>query len=96
MNTMKRLLSAAIPVIAALALVPAAAQEVNYDESKVGPYTLEDPLTFVSGKKVKNKKDWTRRRELSLKSPRKGLPLPDWRPGDRSRCGSGKTRPDLR
>ena len=28
------------------------AQEVNYDESKVGPYTLEDPLRFVNGKKV--------------------------------------------
>ena len=52
MKKMKRLLLAAMPVIAALALVPAAAQEVNYDESKVGPYTLEDPLTFVNGKKV--------------------------------------------
>ena len=66
MKKMKRLLLAAMPVIAALTLVPAAAQEVNYDESKVGPYTLEDPLTFVNGKKVKNKKDWTRRREEIL------------------------------
>ena len=66
MKNMKRLLSAVMPIIAALALVPAAAQEVNYDESKVGPYTLEDPLTFVNGKKVKNKKDWPRRREEIL------------------------------
>ena len=27
------------------------AQEVNYDESKVGPYVLEDPLVFANGKK---------------------------------------------
>ena len=27
--------------------------QVNYDESKVKPYTLEDPLRFVNGKKVK-------------------------------------------
>ncbi len=30
------------------------AQQVNYDESKVGPYTLEDPLRFADGRKVKN------------------------------------------
>ena len=66
MNIMKRLLLAAMPIIAAFAMVPAAAQEVNYDESKVGPYTLEDPLTFASGKKVKNQKDWKRRREEIL------------------------------
>ena len=36
----------------------------NYDESRVGPYTLEDPLTFVDGHKV-GKSDWpARRREI--------------------------------
>ena len=35
---------------------------VNYDESKVGPYTLEDPLTFVDGRKVKSAADWEARR----------------------------------
>jgi len=34
----------------------------NYDESKVGFYTLPDPLTFQNGAKVRNAKDWQRRR----------------------------------
>jgi len=34
----------------------------NYDESKVGTYTLPDPLTFNDGKKVRNALDWERRR----------------------------------
>ena len=35
-------------VFAAMILaLPMAAQSVNYDESKVGPYTLEDPLVFA-------------------------------------------------
>lgn len=42
------------------------AQQVNYDENKVGPYTLEDPLRFVSGKKVKNLRDWAQRRQEIL------------------------------
>jgi hypothetical protein len=43
----------------------AAAQEpagTNYDESKVGSYTLPDPLTFQNGTKVQSGKDWHRRR----------------------------------
>lgn len=42
------------------------AQEANFDETKVGPYTLEDPLRFVSGKKVKNLRDWELRRKEIL------------------------------
>ena len=39
--------------------------EVNYDESKVPPYTLPDPLVFADGRPVKTKDDWrTRRREI--------------------------------
>ena len=34
----------------------------NYDESKVGSYTLPDPLTFQNGNKVRSAKDWQRRR----------------------------------
>ena len=34
----------------------------NNDESKVGPYTLEDPLIFLDGTKVKSPSDWPRRR----------------------------------
>ena len=39
--------------------------EANYDTSKIPPYTLEDPLTFADGRKVKNAADWAvRRREI--------------------------------
>ena len=43
-------------LIAALALAAsgAFARPPNYDESKVAPYTLEDPLTFADGRKLKS------------------------------------------
>src|ERR1700693_6505903 len=37
-------------------------QSVNYDESKVGAYTLPDPLIFNNGKPVRSARDWKRRR----------------------------------
>jgi len=43
-----------------------AAQEVNYDENKIGPYTLEDPLKFSDGRKVRNLNDWEERRKEIL------------------------------
>ena len=33
-----------------------------YDESKVRPYTLPDPLVFANGRKVASRADWERRR----------------------------------
>ena len=37
----------------------------NYDPAKIGTYTLEDPLTFVDGRKVRDAADWeTRRKEI--------------------------------
>jgi hypothetical protein len=44
----------------------ARAQSVNYDESKVGAYTLPDPLIFNSGKQVRSARDWERRRQEIL------------------------------
>jgi len=38
----------------------------NTDRSKIPPYTLEDPLTFLNGEKVKNAADWERRRQEIL------------------------------
>ncbi len=38
----------------------------NYDKGKIAPYTLEDPLTFVDGTKVKTPADWERRRQEIL------------------------------
>lgn len=34
----------------------------NTSEDKVGPYTLEDPLTFCNGRKVESAADWKERR----------------------------------
>ena len=37
----------------------------NYDEALVAPYTLEDPLTFADGRKLRGPEDWPeRRREI--------------------------------
>jgi hypothetical protein len=41
-------------------------QSTNYDESKVGTYTLPDPLIFNNGKPVRNAHDWERRRHEIL------------------------------
>jgi hypothetical protein len=43
--------------------VSAAAQQDpgNYDESKIPPYTLPDPLVFTNGTKVVSKADWKNR-----------------------------------
>ena len=35
----------------------------NYDEAKIPPYTLPDPLVFNDGSKVTNPKDWEKRRK---------------------------------
>ena len=50
----------AVTVVSSLA---AGAREPNYDEGKVAPYTLEDPLTFADGRKVAGAADWPARRQ---------------------------------
>ena len=39
---------------------------VNYDESKVGDYTLPDPLTLSNGGHVKDPKTWLAKRRPEL------------------------------
>lgn len=39
---------------------------VNYDESKVGTYTLPDPLVLNNGKRVKNAKTWFDKRRPEI------------------------------
>ncbi len=50
----------------AIAGTPAAGDEdyrkPNYDESKIHPYTLEDPLAFADGTKLASPADWPKRR----------------------------------
>jgi len=42
--------------------VDAQAGSANYDEAKVGSFTLPDPLAFADGKPVRTPQDWRRRR----------------------------------
>ncbi|MBQ6253785.1 MAG: hypothetical protein IJK05_03915 [Bacteroidales bacterium] len=44
----------------------AQARAVNYDESAVAPYTLEDPLVFANGEKVRSRSQWPERRKEIL------------------------------
>jgi hypothetical protein len=39
---------------------------VNYDETQVGSYTLPDPLTLLSGKKVTNTNTWMKKRRPEI------------------------------
>jgi hypothetical protein len=39
---------------------------VNYDEAKVGTYTLPDPLTLANGKPVRDAKTWTNQRRAEI------------------------------
>ena len=39
--------------------------EANYDKTKIAPFTLEDPLTFLDGRRVTTPEEWElRRREI--------------------------------
>ena len=40
--------------------------KANYDKAKIAAYTLEDPLTFVNGKKVTTAGEWRLRRQEIL------------------------------
>jgi len=53
-----------IPIVLAYRQDPPTA---NYDESKVGTYSLPDPLVFSDGTPVKSARDWPRRRTELLK-----------------------------
>lgn len=39
---------------------------VNYDEDKVGSYSLPDPLVMLNGKKVKNTQQWYKKRRPEI------------------------------
>jgi hypothetical protein len=41
---------------------------VNYDEALTGTYTLPDPLIFPDGKKVKNARQWYKKRRLQIEA----------------------------
>ncbi len=66
MSIKKIITLAALCVAASFVLRSQEPIPVNYDEEKVGPYTLEDPLVFVDGHKVGKKADWPARRKEIL------------------------------
>jgi hypothetical protein len=41
-------------------------KDANYDEAKVPKYTLPDPLVTLSGERVKDSDDWTKRRRPEI------------------------------
>ena len=56
---------AQIAVAVAMLAAVVNARAPNYDESKVAPYALEDPLTFADGRKLRDASEWpTRRKEI--------------------------------
>ena len=50
------------------AALEAARATVNYDEAAVGPYSLEDPLTFEDGRKLRRRRQWPQRRAEILET----------------------------
>lgn len=53
-------------VCLACSWVGAQAPSTNYDEARVGIYSLPDPLIFNNGEAVRSARDWKRRREEIL------------------------------
>lgn len=53
-------------IFPALSILLLAAAVPNYDESKVGSYTLPDPLVFNNGQPVGSAGDWTNRRRAEI------------------------------
>lgn len=61
---MRTLVGCAIVAVAAASL-QGSVRRVNYDESKVGEYRLEDPLVRIDGSRLSGAADWAvRRREI--------------------------------
>lgn len=62
-------LRGALLLFFALTILPAAYSQnaqFNYDEEKVGAYTLPDPLVKADGQRVANAKEWAKRRQEIL------------------------------
>lgn len=57
---------AVLILLAAAGLWAQEPAEANYDEAKVGSYTLPDPLTMANGQPVKDARTWTRARRPEL------------------------------
>lgn len=65
MSINKLFIVLAVTLLASLAF--SQAQQANYDEAKVGAYTLPDPLVMADGRKVYTPGDWAKRRREVLR-----------------------------
>lgn len=59
---MKAICFAVFGLISIVLALPSPARPPNYDEAKVAPYTLPDPLVFADGTRVAAPDQWPRRR----------------------------------
>src|SRR5262249_12699091 len=50
----------------AVSMAPAQTSPENYDESKVGTYTLPDPLVMENGGRVRDAQTWLKRRRPEI------------------------------
>ena len=64
----------------------------NYDESKVGRYTLPDPLVFADGKPVRDAAAWKRRRAEILRLYETGNLRPYSREHAKGHLARGRNR----
>ena len=60
-------ITSGIFALAILCATIASAHPPNYDESKIAPYTLEDPLTFENGTRLTSPDQWPARRAEIIK-----------------------------
>ena len=56
----------ALIILLVSAVAIAQSPPINYDEAKVGSYTLPDPLVFKNGKPVRTAIDWMKRRRQEV------------------------------
>jgi hypothetical protein len=63
---MKLLYQTAIAAAFFCGIATAQSPPANYDESKVGAYTLPDPLVFNDGKSVRTAREWRQRRRPEI------------------------------
>lgn len=61
------MLRTALVTLGVAAALTAAARPANYDETKIAPYRLEDPLTFADGTKLTSPDQWPARRAEIVK-----------------------------
>ena len=59
-------LGCVLPLCLLAMLSPAQEDDINYDESKVAPYTLPDPLLSADGTRVTSARDWNSKRRQEI------------------------------